>query len=123
MAVTMQRAEREQARRRLVTPQRLRSFFAPRSVALVGASEGSGWARFVVESLRTAGLPGPMVPVHPTNPSAFGQPAIRSLRELDEPVDLAFAFVPTEAVESVLHDAAYAGVRNLIVLASGFGEG
>jgi acyl-CoA synthetase (NDP forming) len=123
MAVTIERADREQARRRLVTPARLRSFFAPRSVALVGASDGSGWARFVVESLRTAGLPGPMVPVHPSNPAAFGEPAIRSLRELAEPVDLAFAFVPTDAVESVLHDAAHAGVRNLIVLASGFGEG
>jgi acyl-CoA synthetase (NDP forming) len=115
--------DREQARRQLVTPDRLRSFFAPRSVALVGASEGSGWSRFVVESLRTAGLPGPMVPVHPTNPTAFGQPALRTLRELDQPVDLAFAFVPTAAVESVLHDAAHAGVRNLVVLASGFGEG
>src|SRR5215469_13271851 len=103
MAVTIERAEREQARRRLVTPARLRSFFAPHSVALVGASDGSGWARFVVESLRTAGLRGPMVPVHPSHPTAFGQPAIRSLRELAEPVDLAFALVPTDAVESVLH--------------------
>ncbi len=33
------------ASRRLVTPQRLREFFAPRSVALVGASDNSGWAR------------------------------------------------------------------------------
>src|SRR5262250_2065998 len=109
MAVTMQRAEREQARRRLVTPQRLRSFFAPRSVALVGASEGSGWARFIVESLRTAGLPGRIVPVHRSLTTAFGEPVLTSLRELDEPVDLAFAMVPTEAVESVLHDAAEVG--------------
>src|SRR6185369_15019130 len=97
---------REQARRRLAAPHRLRTFFAPRSVALVGASEGSGWARFVVESLRKAGLPGPLIPVHPANPSAFGEPTIRSLRDLDEPVDLAYAFVPTHAVESVLDDAA-----------------
>jgi acyl-CoA synthetase (NDP forming) len=116
-------ASREQARRRLTTPERLRAFFAPRSVALVGASEGSGWARFIVESLRTAGLPGRMVPVHRSNPTAFGEPTLRSLRELDEPVDLAFALVPTEAVESVLHDAASVGIRNVIVLASGYGEG
>jgi acyl-CoA synthetase (NDP forming) len=114
--------DREQARRRLAAPARLRPFFAPRSVALVGASEGSGWARFVVESLRTAGLSGRLVPVHRSQPSAFGEPALRSLRELDEPVDLAYAFVPTDAVESVLDDAAHAGVRNVVVLASGFGE-
>jgi len=114
---------REQARRRLAAPDRLRSFFAPRSVALVGASEGSGWARFIVESLRTAGLPGPIVPVHRSLETAFGEPTRKSLRELDEPVDLAFALVPTEAVESVLHDAADVGIRNLVVLASGYGEG
>jgi acyl-CoA synthetase (NDP forming) len=114
---------REQARRRLAAPDRLRSFFAPRSVALVGASEGSGWARFIVESLRTAGLPGPIVPVHRSLETAFGEPTRKSLRELDEPVDLAFALVPTEAVESVLHDAAEVGIRNIVVLASGYGEG
>jgi acyl-CoA synthetase (NDP forming) len=116
-------ADREQARRRLTAPDRLRSFFSPRSVALVGASEGSGWARFIVESLRTAGLPGPIVPVHRSLETAFGEPTRRSLRELDEPVDLAFALVPTEAVESVLRDAAHAGIRNVVVLASGYGEG
>jgi acetate---CoA ligase (ADP-forming) len=114
---------REQARRRLAAPDRLRSFFAPRSVALVGASEGSGWARFIVESLRTAGLPGPIVPVHRSLETAFGEPTRKSLLELDEPVDLAFALVPTEAVESVLHDAAEVGIRNIVVLASGYGEG
>ncbi|GGK74685.1 acetate--CoA ligase family protein [Mangrovihabitans endophyticus] len=115
--------DRERARLRLVTPQRLRSFFAPRSVALVGASDSSGWAGFIVESLRTAGLPGPMVPVHRRHRSAFGTPTIRRLTDLDRPVDLAFALVPTDAVESVLDDAATVGIRNVIVLAAGFGEG
>lgn len=54
----------EGARRALAGPDRLRSFFAPRDVALVGGSEDSGWARFVEESLDTAGLPGRIVPVH-----------------------------------------------------------
>jgi acyl-CoA synthetase (NDP forming) len=116
-------ADLEAGRRRLVTPDRLRSFFAPRSVALVGASDGSGWARFIVESLRTAGLPGALVPVHRRNLTAFGLPTIANLTELDEPVDLAFAMVPTEAVEGVLEDAATAGIHNMIVLASGYGEG
>lgn len=44
-----------QASRELVTPQRLREFFAPRSIALVGASDNSGWARFIVASCATAG--------------------------------------------------------------------
>jgi acyl-CoA synthetase (NDP forming) len=111
------------ARRRLATPDRLREFFRPRSIALVGASDTSGWARFIVDSLRTAGFTGALRPVHPKRPTAFGLPTVPNLRALDEPVDLAFVLAPTHAVEGVLDDAAAAGIRNAVVLASGYGDG
>jgi acetate---CoA ligase (ADP-forming) len=111
------------ARRRLATPDRLRSFFAPRSIALVGASDTSGWGQFIVASLATSGFTGPLRPVHPTRPTAFDRPTVPSLRDLDEQVDLAYVLAPTRAVESVLEDAAAAGIRNAIVLASGYGDG
>ncbi|MCO1658231.1 acetate--CoA ligase family protein [Pseudonocardia humida] len=116
-------AELAAARRRLATPERLRSFFAPRSVALVGASDSSGWGQFIVASLATSGFTGPLRPVHPTRPTAFDRPTVPSLRDLDEPVDLAYVLAPTRAVEGVLEDAAAAGIRNAIVLASGYGDG
>jgi acetate---CoA ligase (ADP-forming) len=111
-----------QAIHALVTPARLREFFAPRSLAVVGASETSGWTRFVVAASRAAGFRGPLIPVHPVHETVFGQPTVPSLRDLAEPVDLAFIMVPAEAVESVLGDAAAAGVRNAIVLAAGYRE-
>ena len=45
-----------------------------------------------------------------------------SLRDLTEPVDLAFVMTPLEAVESVLDDAGAAGVKGAVVLASGYRE-
>jgi acetate---CoA ligase (ADP-forming) len=108
--------------RPLVTPERLREFFAPRSIAVVGASDASGWARFVVASSRAAGFTGPLIGVHPAHRTVFGRPAVRNLRELDEPADVAFIMVPTEAVETVLDDAAAAGVRHAVVLAAGYRE-
>jgi acyl-CoA synthetase (NDP forming) len=111
-----------EAARPAVTAARLREFFAPRSIAVVGASDTSGWARFVLASAAATGFSGPLIPVHPAHPTVFGQPAVRSLRDLPEPADLAFILAPTEAVESVLDDAAAAGVRNVIVLASGYRE-
>lgn len=111
------------ARRRLASPDRLRSFFAPRSIALVGASDTSGWGQFIVASLATSGFSGPLRPVHPNRATAFDRPTVPSLRDLDEPVDLAYVLAPTRAVESVLEDAAAAGIRNAIVLASGYGDG
>jgi acetate---CoA ligase (ADP-forming) len=116
-------ADADAARRRLATPDRLREFFRPRSIALVGASDSSGWARFVVDSLRTAGFTGALRPVHPTRPAAFDLPTVPNLRALDEPVDLAYVLAPTHAVESVLEDAAAAGIHNAVVLASGYGDG
>ncbi len=106
----------------LVAPGRLREFFAPRSIAAVGASDTSGWARFVAAGSKAAGFGGPLIPVHPVHSTVWGQPAVPSLRDLAEPVDLAFIMAPASAVEGVLDDAAAAGVRNVIVLASGYRE-
>jgi acetate---CoA ligase (ADP-forming) len=103
-------------------PERLRRFFAPRGVALVGASDTSGWGRNVVESLETSGFGGPVVMVHPRHQTAFGRPTRPSLRDLDEPVDLAFVLAPPNALEDVLEDAAAASVGGVVVVAAGFGE-
>jgi acetate---CoA ligase (ADP-forming) len=110
------------AARELVTPQRLRGFFAPRSIALVGASDNSGWARFIVASCATAGFAGPLTAVHPRAKAAFGLPVVPSLRDLTEPADLAFILAPLEAVEGVLDDMGAAGIPNAVVLASGYRE-
>jgi acetate---CoA ligase (ADP-forming) len=106
----------------LVSPARLREFFAPRSVAVVGASETSGWARFLFASQAAAEFDGPLIPVHPRHETVFGRPAVPSLRDLTEPVDLAFVMTPADAVESVLDDAGAAGVKGAVVLASGYRE-
>jgi acetate---CoA ligase (ADP-forming) len=110
------------AARELITPDRLRDFFAPRSIALVGASETSGWARFIVAASSAVGYSGPLLPVHPRHDKIFGRPAVRTLRDLAEPADLAFILAPTKAVPTVIEDAGAAGVRNAVVLASGYRE-
>jgi acyl-CoA synthetase (NDP forming) len=110
------------AARGLVTPERLRAFFAPRSIALVGASDNSGWARFIVASCATAGFAGPLTAVHPRATRAFGLPVVPSLRDLAEPAELAFILTPVQAVEGVLDDMSAAGISNAVVLASGYRE-
>jgi len=120
--LSSQRAVNYQASRKLVTPERLREFFAPRSIALVGASDNSGWARFIVLNCGLTRFGGPLTAVHPKATSAFGLPLVPSLRDLDEPPDLAFILAPLPAVESVLDDMGASGVRNAVVLASGYRE-
>jgi len=110
------------AARDLISTERLAEFFAPRSIALVGASNTSGWARFIVAASSAVGYTGPLHPVHPTHTEVFGRPAVRSLRDLPEPVDLAFILAPTGAVMGVIDDAAAADIGNVVVLASGYRE-
>ncbi|MGH3292741.1 MAG: acetate--CoA ligase family protein, partial [Trebonia sp.] len=110
------------ASRHLVTPQRLRDFFAPRNVAMVGASDNSGWARLIVAASTITGFDGKLIPVHPKVQTAFGLPAVRNLRDLPEPVDLAFILTGVPVVESVLDDMRAAGIKNAVVLAAGYRE-
>ncbi len=110
------------ASRTLVTPERLRDFFAPKSIAMVGASDNSGWARLIIASTATTGFTGPLMAVHPKAKSAFGLPVVPSLLDLPEPADLAFLLAPVHAVESVLDDMGAAGIKNAVVLASGYRE-
>ncbi|MGH3096520.1 MAG: acetate--CoA ligase family protein [Streptosporangiales bacterium] len=105
-----------------MSSDRLERLFSPRSIAMVGASDTSMWARNIYASLQTAGFDGTFVPVHPKHRTVFGIPTRHNLRDLDEPVDLAFILAPTHAVASVVEDAAAAGIRNGVVLASGYGE-
>jgi acetate---CoA ligase (ADP-forming) len=111
-----------QAARELVTTERLREFFAPRSIALVGASDNSGWARLIVASCATTGFKGPLTAVHPRATSAFGLPVVRTLRDLPEPADMAFILAPLPAVEAILDDMGETGIPNGVVLASGYRE-
>jgi acyl-CoA synthetase (NDP forming) len=96
--------------------------FAPRRVAIVGASEGSSWARNLVNSLGLAGGTASIIAVNPKGGRAFGRTLLPSLSDVSEPVDLAFILVGPDKVEQVLEDAAGIGIKNAVVLAGGYGE-
>lgn len=101
---------------------RLRALFTPASIAIVGASETSSWARNLVHSLSLVPGTRTIVPVNPKHPSQFGRAGVPTLRDLPAAVDLAFVLVGPDKVEAVLEDAASVGIRNAIVLAGGYGE-
>jgi acyl-CoA synthetase (NDP forming) len=51
-----------------------------------------------------------------------GRPTVTSLTEIDEPVDVAYMMVPQAGTLDALTDAHAAGVRNAVILSSGYGE-
>ncbi len=105
-----------------ITPELLRTFFRPRSVALVGATDNSRWSLWTFENLQRFQFSGPVHLVHPSREIVHGQRAVKSLQDIAEPVDLAFIMVPTQRVLSVVREAAEMGTRQFVVLTSGFSE-
>jgi len=106
---------------RRIPPERLRAFFHPRSIALVGATDRSGWSQYVFTNLKTF-TSGPLYCINPKYEIIHGEPAIKSLQDLPAPVDLAYIMVPTAQVLPIVEEAARVGIRNLVVLTAGFSE-
>lgn len=100
----------------------MRALFAPKSIALVGATDKSGWSLSTFDNLRNHGFSGPVHLVNPRTEVVHGQRAHRSLSEIGEPVDMAYVMVPTPAVLPVLREGAGLGIRSYVVLTAGFGE-
>ena len=101
----------------------LRALLEPRSVAVVGASgreDSVGGAIF--RTIVAGGFAGVAVPVHPDAGVVASTRAVRSLRELEEPPDLAVIAVPAPDVLGVAREAAACGVRALLVVSAGFSD-
>jgi acyl-CoA synthetase (NDP forming) len=100
----------------------VRGLFAPASIAMVGATDKSGWSVATFANLRRHGFAGPVYLVNPRTEVVHGERAYRSLTELPEPVDLVYVMVPTPVVLDVLKEGARLGIRHYVVLTAGFGE-
>src|SRR6266404_4798541 len=84
----------------------LSPFFAPRSIAVVGAGEratSSGGA--VMEMLRRAGYGGRVVPVNPKGGKIFGYESVTSIADVDPPVDLAVIVIRPDAILEAAREA------------------
>ncbi len=97
-------------------------FFRPRSVALVGASERSPWSALIHGNFDKMGFAGDVFLVNKRGAPAHGQNAVTSCTQLPTIPDLAYVFVPTEAVEEAVADLIAAGVPNALILSSGYAE-
>jgi acetyltransferase len=81
----------------------LRPLLAPRSVALVGASERPGsLGRVVYENLLAGEFQGELYAVNPGHAQVLGRPAFSTLSAIGRAVDLAIVCAPSEAVPGIL---------------------
>ena len=101
---------------------RLETLFSPRSIAVVGATEKSPWTGFISKNFRDFGFPGEVYAINRSGTDALGLKGFTSCAAVGKPIDVAFITVPQAAVLEALGEAAEAGVRNAVILTSGYGE-
>jgi acyl-CoA synthetase (NDP forming) len=101
----------------------LRPLFAPRSVAVVGAShDPSKWGGSLLRNLINGGFAGPLYPVNGKGGTTFDLPAYRSIAELPETPDLALIALGAARVNDVVEQCGERGIPVALVVAAGFSE-
>jgi acetate---CoA ligase (ADP-forming) len=101
----------------------LRPLLAPRSIAIVGASESpDSWAPEIHRSLEHLGFDGELYPVNPKYDEVWGRPCVGSIAALPAGVDLVVFVVPARVVVRMIDDCGERGVRAIMVVSSGFAE-
>ncbi len=103
--------------------QALDSIFAPKSVAVIGATETPGSVgRTIVWNLISSTFGGTIYPVNPKRASILGIKAYTNLSLVPEVVDLIVVVTPAPTVPGIIKEAVDLGVKSAIIISAGFKE-
>lgn len=101
----------------------LESFFSPRSVALIGATESVGSVgRTVFWNLISNPFGGTVFPVNPKRESVLGIKAYPNVASVPSEVELAVITTPAPGVPAIIRECVDAGIKSAIVISAGFKE-
>ncbi|MFA7684486.1 MAG: acetate--CoA ligase family protein [Syntrophales bacterium] len=110
-------------RRRPVDPGTIYRLFHPRSIAFVGASATFGkWGHMLFTNVVGGGYEGGIYLVNPRGGEIAGRPVYKSALDIPGPVDLGIVTLPADKVPSVIPDFEKKGIRQMLLITSGFGE-
>ena len=101
----------------------LDALFAPKSIAVIGASNRQGSVgRAVFTNILLNEYKGTVYPVNPKDRSISGVRSYPSIGDLPESVDVAVVVVPAAVVPAVTEECGKKGVKGLIIISAGFKE-
>ncbi|MFA5055667.1 MAG: CoA-binding protein [Dehalococcoidia bacterium] len=102
----------------------LDSLFHPRSIAVVGASEGpfNGVTQVFLDTLIQFKYKGPVYPVNPKFEKVSGLKCYPSVKDIPGVVDHVISIVPASATPGLLDDCIAKDVRTLHLYTAGFAE-
>ncbi|MFT6774461.1 MAG: acyl-CoA synthetase (NDP forming) [Paracoccaceae bacterium] len=104
-------------------PTGLDALFAPRSVAIVGASsDPTRIGGRPIDYYLKAGFKGAIHPVNPNRAEVQGLRAWPDLASIPGPVDCAVLAIPASAIPDALRACAAKGVKAVVIFSAGFSE-
>ncbi|MHB8267966.1 acetate--CoA ligase family protein [Bradyrhizobium sp.] len=104
-------------------PHPLDTFFSPSSIALIGASRDlDKIPGRLLSMLRKNHYPGRIYPINPNYGELDGLKCYPSISDVGQPIDLAIVIIPARAVLGALEQCANVGVKNAVIISSGFAE-
>ncbi len=101
----------------------LQTFFAPKSVAVIGVSKNPNKVGHVIfRNMIDGGWKGMLYPVNPNAETVLNFSCFRSVLEVRPKVDLAVIAVPADGVLKVIDDCGRKGIKHVVMITSGFQE-
>ena len=101
----------------------LAPLFTPGSIVQFGASDREDSVGGVVfKNLLSSGFKGPIYAINPKRDVVQGEPAFKSLEEIDGPIDLAVVATPAKSIPGIVQACGERGIRMMLILSAGFRE-
>ncbi len=95
----------------------------PRSVAVIGASDGEGKiGNSVMKNLINGGFPGEIYPINPKADEILGKKVYKSVLDIPGDVDLAVFAVPAKFCASAMEEVGQKSIPGAVMIPSGFAE-
>ena len=106
-----------------VSPDAIGALFYPASIAFIGASSQMGkWGHMLMANTISGGYEGPVFLVNPKTDTIAGRKTYPTVCDIPEPVDLAVVTIPAAGVLDLIPQLKEKGIRNMLLITSGFGE-
>jgi len=101
----------------------LKSFFEPKSVAVIGASATPRKpGNVVIKNILANEYSGDLFLVNPKGGEILGKKVYQSIHELPEGIDLAIIILPARTNPQTIRECAARGIKAIVLAAGGFAE-
>lgn len=101
----------------------LKAFLEPKHIAIVGASSTPDRPGYmIIKNLKDFGFGGKIYPVNPKGGIVFNLKIYKTINELPGNIDLAVSMIPADETLQLLSDCVLKGIKNVILVYSGFSD-